>query len=97
MNTKRIAENESILDDTVAAIGDLNAQLQRMEELRERMISLFEYYGSEAWYEDRDGDLPEGMKAGVLSEDLVYDAITGLRDTAFRMLEMGTDILKNRI
>lgn len=97
MNTKRIAENESILDDTVAAIGDLNAQLQRMEELRERMISLFEYYGSEAWYEDRDGDLPEGMKAGVLSEDLVYDAITDLRDTAFRMLEMGTDILKNRI
>lgn len=97
MNTKRIAENESILNATVAAIGDLNAQLQRMEELRERMISLFEYYGSEAWYEDRDGDLPEGLKAGVLSEDLVYDAITGLRDTAFRMLEMGTDILKNRI
>ena len=34
-------------------------------------------------------------KAGVLSEDLVYDSITELRDTAFTMLEMGTEILRD--
>ena len=32
---------------------------------------------------------------GVLSEDLVYDSITELRDTAFTMLEMGTEILRD--
>ena len=61
------------------------------------MIELFKYYGSEAWYEDREGKVPEGVKAGVLSEDLVYDAITNVRDTSFHMLELATDILKNRI
>jgi len=32
---------------------------------------------------------------GALSEDLVYDSITELRDTAFTMLEMGTEILRD--
>ena len=41
-----------------------------------------------------DLTLPEGFKAGVLSEDSVYDAIADLRDAAFDMLELGTDILK---
>ena len=54
-------------------------------------------YGSEDWYADRDMELPEGVKAGVLSEDSVYDAITDLRDAAFQMLELGTDILKTWI
>ncbi len=35
--------------------------------------------------------------AGVLSEDLVYDQITAVRDAAFRMLDLSADILKNRI
>ena len=58
---------------------------------------LFSYYGSEAWYEDREGELPKDVPAGVLSEDLVYDQITAVRDAAFRMLDLSTDILKNRI
>ena len=37
------------------------------------------------------------LKAGVLSEDLVYDEIVDARDASFRMLELATDILKNRI
>ena len=50
------------------------------------------------WWQERFGTaLPEDVKAGVLSEDLVYDAITDLRDAAFRMLELGTDILKRWI
>jgi len=31
------------------------------------------------------------LQAGVLSEDLIYDSITELRDTAFTMLEMGAE------
>ena len=44
-----------------------------------------------------EGDLPEGIPAGVLSEDGIYDQITAVRDAAFRMLELSADILKNRI
>ena len=97
MDLQRIREMEDRLNQCAAATADLDAQLERMEELREDMIRLFDYYGSEAWYEDREGELPEGIPAGVLSEDLVYDEITAVRDTAFRMLDLSADILKNRV
>ena len=97
MNIQRITEMEEYLNECTAATEDLTRQLDRMEELRDHMISLFSYYGSDAWYEDREGDIPKGIPAGVLSEDLIYDQITDIRDAAFQMLEVATDILKNRI
>ena len=97
MNIERVREMEGYLNECTAATADLTGQLERMEAIREKMIRLFSYYGSEAWYEDREGDLPEDVPAGVLSEDLVYDQVTEIRDAAFRMLELATDILRNRI
>ena len=97
MDTGRIREMEALLDECGAATESLSAELTRMEALRGKMIRLFSYYGSDQWFEDREGDLPEGLKAGVLSEDAVYDEISEVRDLAFRMLELAADILKNRI
>ena len=97
MDLQRIREMEDRLNRCGEAAAGLDAQLDRMEELREDMIRLFSYYGSEAWYEDREGELPQGTAAGVLSEDAAYDLITEVRDAAFRMLELSADILKNRI
>ena len=97
MDVRRIEEMEKLLDECTAVTGELTVQLDRMEALREGMTRLFDYYGSEAWYEDRDGELPEDIRAGVLSEDLVYDQIMAARDAAIRMLELAADILKNRI
>ncbi|MCR5566576.1 MAG: DUF4298 domain-containing protein [Clostridiales bacterium] len=97
MDIQRVKEMEDRLNRCTAALADLDRQLDRMEELREDMIRLFSYYGSEAWYEDREGDLPENVPAGILSEDLAYDQIIAARDSAFRMMELSTDILKNCI
>ena len=97
MNIDRIHEMESRLERTESAVAALNAQLQRLKDMRGTVTALFNYYGSEAWYADRESPLPAGTKAGVLSEDQPYDAITDLRDAAFRMLTLGTDILKNWI
>ena len=97
MNLQYIAEMEKILNECKAATSDLDAQLDRMEKLKDPMTRLFSYYGSEEWYMDIESELPEGMPAGVLSEDAVYDEITAIRDAAFRMLELSTDILKNRL
>ena len=94
---ERIAKMEEYLNECNEATAALNAQLERMDEIREHMISLFDYYGSEEWYGDCEGEIPEGMPAGVLSEDLVYDAVTDVSDAAFHMLELATDILKERI
>ena len=97
MDIQRITQMEGYLKECTAATAELTAQLDRMEALKEPMTALFAYYGSEAWFDDREGELPEDVGAGVLSEDLVYDEITDLRDAAFRMLELAADILKNRI
>ena len=97
MNAERIREMEEYLNECTAAVEDLTEQLDRTDALREHMIRLFRYYGSSEWYEDREGELPADMPAGVLSEDAVYDRITEIRDAAYHMLELATDILKNRI
>ena len=91
----RIQQMEAYLDDCTAAVRSLQGQIDRLNALRDHAKELFSYYGSEAWYADRETELPEGVKAGILSEDAIYDTITGLRDTAFDMLETGTDVLKN--
>ena len=93
----RIARMESHLDETAALTAKLQEQLDAVKAAKDHAQALFQYYGSEDWHADRDLTLPEGVKAGVLSEDSVYDAITDLRDAAFQMLEMGTDILKTWI
>ena len=104
LNVERIGEMESIMNECSRAMGELSEQLDKLEALRDKMSALFSYYGSEAWYEDREAwdaaypeNIPDGVAAGVLSEDLVYDEITEMRDLAFRMIESGTDVLKNRL
>ena len=97
MDIQRIRQMEEYLKECTAATAELKTQLDRMELLKDPMTELFAYYGSEAWFEDREGELPENASAGVLSEDLVYDEITELRDAAFQMLELAADILKNRL
>ena len=94
---ERITRMEYSLNECRQAIDQLAAQLEKMDEVREPMTELFRYYGSEDWYEDREAEIPDGIPAGVLSEDLIYDAVTDVRDLAFHMLEQATDILKNRI
>ena len=94
---ERIARMESNLDEVTALTAKLQEQLDAVKAAKDHAQALFQYYGSENWYADRDLTLPDGFKAGVLSEDSVYDAITDLRDAAFQMLEMGTDILKTWI
>lgn len=96
-NVTRINEMEAILDECRQSIDELQEALDKIEQLRGKMGRLFSYYGSAAWYEDRELELPPDVKAGVLSEDLVYDVIMDTRDASFQMLELGTDILKNRI
>ena len=94
---ERIEKMEAHLEELKVLNAELALQIEKVNEARQNMMDLFSYYGSEQWYEDRELELPEGTKAGVLSEDLVYDQITDLRDNAFAMLETATDILKNRI
>ncbi len=94
---ERISMMERRLNETNELIKEITAVLDRIEGTKEEISALFAYYGSNEWYEDRERKLPEDMPAGVLSEDLVYDAITELKEETIRMLETATDLLKNCI
>ena len=96
-NIERINEMEAILDECRMALNNMEKSLDGLDDVKEKMGKLFAYYGSAEWYEDRDMELPPDVKAGVLSEDLIYDEIMDARDVSFRMLELAADILKNRI
>ena len=93
-NIKRITEMEIALDECREVLDDMESALDRPESVREKMGELFAYYGSEEWFEDRELELPPDVKAGVLSEDLVYDAVTDAKDMSVRMLELAADVIK---
>ena len=95
---ERIRAMEALLDETADAVENLANALEDYAAAQAKIQKLGKYYGSENWYADLDADqagrLPEDLKRGVLSEDLIYDVLTGNRDNALRMLELGTEIMK---
>ena len=95
---ERIQAMEALLDECSDAVENLANALEDYAAAQAKLRRLSAYYGSDSWYgdldADREGRLPEDLKRGVLSEDLIYDALTGNRDNALRMLELGTAILK---
>ena len=50
MNIDRIQEMKGYLNECTAVTADMNAQLERTDGLRDKMIYLFSYYGSEEWH-----------------------------------------------
>ena len=95
---ERIQAMEALLDETGDAVEALANALEDYATLQARIQKLSKYYGSDQWYDDRAvddaGKLPENLKRGVLTEDLVYDVLMGNRDNALRMLELGTEIMR---
>ena len=95
----QITKMETYLNEAEAAIKDFTAALERFEKCQMKIKELSEYYGSEAWFQDLEdydkGQLPAGLKCGVLSEDLVYHVLVTNRELAIKMLELGTAIIKN--
>ena len=94
---QRIARAEDALARGAASLEALRRALDAMEALEQDLPALFRYYGSEDWFSDRELTLPPGTKAGVLSEDAVYDALQELREEAFRMLSLAAGILRDWI
>lgn len=95
---ERIKRMEALLDACAAAVSDFEAALEKYRAAQDGIAALSKYYGSRSWHSDRRADerglLPEDLRRGVLSEDLIYDVITGNRDNALDMLDTASDILR---
>ena len=75
----RIREMERRFDAVQAAVVQGNAAMLRAPAIMDKLQMLTQYYESGQWLEDyeRDerGEVPMGLKRGVLSQDALYDLL----------------------
>ena len=95
---ERIEAMETALNEIRAANETLEEALLRYEQAQNRANELSDYLGSDEWLAAREADdagqLPAGLKRGVLSEDGAYNVLADNRETAIRMLEIATEVVR---
>ena len=95
----RINKYEHILDKSENMLNKIDKYLNDYSNIQKEIKELNKYYGSESWYQDVDSFdmklLPKDIKAGILSEDSIYNLLMNNKEIAIKMLELATKVLKN--
>jgi hypothetical protein len=85
---KRIIDNEKRLDTLNNIVLNLDKDLTDLENNLNEYYKLNNYYGSKNWLKDKE-DFENGkinnIKAGVLSEDAVWNLDEDINDLLIRM------------
>lgn len=80
----RITRMEELMDETLAAAGELERALENWEAARPSLEALTAYYEGPLWRKDFEadeaGELPPELKRGVLSEDGLWDLLNRARE-----------------
>ena len=91
MEKEHITKNEELLDSISSTIANTNKALEEFKTRKEKIELLNKYYGSKDWFKDKE-DFEAGkisnIKAGVLSEDAVWNINEELADTIKEMKEI---------
>ena len=80
---KRIETNEKRLDKSLACIKKLELALDEFKSNKKDLDLLNKYYGSKSWFNDKESFENKeitGIKAGVLSEDAVWNMNEDIKD-----------------
>lgn len=97
---ERIQHYETLLDRIAPILENLEDALDAFEGIQEDVKELAAYYEDDDWREDFEADeagrLPADLKRGVLSEDGIYDVLSGHYALTIRLLDTVSTILKNR-
>jgi hypothetical protein len=97
---ERIQHFETLLDRITPVLENLEEALDAFEGIQEDVKELAAYYEDDDWREDFEADeagrLPADLKRGVLSEDGIYDVLSGHYALTIRLLDTVSTILKNR-
>ena len=79
----RITKNEERLDKLSSNIKELEVALENLKASKKDLDLLNKYYDSKNWLKDKDayenGSIPK-VKAGVLSEDAIWNMNEELKD-----------------
>ena len=97
---ERIQHYETLLDRIAPVLENLEEALDAFEGIQDDVKELSAYYEDDDWREDFEADeagkLPADLKRGVLSEDGIYDVLSGHYALTIRLLDTVSTILKNR-
>ena len=80
---KRIETNEKRLDKSLECIKKLEEALEDFKLNKKDLDLLNKYYGSKSWFIDKESfenHKITGVKAGVLSEDAVWNMNEDIKD-----------------
>lgn len=84
----RITKNEERLDSALKSIKELEIALENFKNNQKNIQLVSKYYGSKNWFKDKEsyeqGKIPK-IKAGVLSEDSVWNMLEDIKDLTNEM------------
>ena len=85
---ERINKNEERLDSILSSIKNLDNALDNFKSNKNNLRLVNNYYGSKNWFNDKDnyelGNI-KPVKAGVLSEDTVWNMNDDINDLLDKM------------
>ena len=91
----RITKNEERLDKLLICIEELNNALDKYEQNKKELVLLKKYYGSNNWFKDKEsyenGNI-NNIKAGVLSEDAVWNMLDEIDELKKRMINISKKV-----
>ncbi len=92
---KRIEENEKRLDRLLESVKDLEQALENFKSKKKDLKELKKYYGSKKWLKDKEAyeqnKIPK-IKAGVLSEDAVWNLLENIDELKKEMNAIKKDL-----
>lgn len=80
---KRIKINEEKLDNIKLVVNHLETSINEFENIQEIIKKINKYYGSKDWFNDKENfekGLIKDVKAGILSEDEVWNLLEKVKE-----------------
>lgn len=80
----RIQQMEEYMDRILNALSSCPDSIYELEQIREMISILTDYYDNGQWLKDYDldskGELPPDLKRGVLSQDALYNLLCDVKE-----------------
>ena len=90
----RINKNERKLYSVLLSIKNLENAINEFKKNKKYIYDLNKYYGSKVWFKDKDNyenDKIPKVKAGVLSEDTIWNMNDDIKDLYKEMRDIIND------
>jgi hypothetical protein len=101
LTTKRVEKMEKSFDACSKASKDLADAIDNYKKVLADFAALSEYYDGGEWKNDYEADekglIPASVKRGVLSQDGLYDLLSGNKELTVEMLKLLTQMAEQGI